>query len=114
MHATSTQTRADTGKALAVVLAALIFAAGIALGTAIGISLMPAAAPAAAEVQALDPDAPWFREHRDGEINAASGPAGDRSYDAVEETRADRGLSLPAGDRSYDAVEETRADRGID
>ena len=27
---------------------------------------------------------------------------------------ADRGLSVPAGDRSYDALEETRADRGID
>jgi hypothetical protein len=46
--------------------------------------------------------------------SAVSLPAGDRSYDALEETRADRGLSIPAGDRSYDALEETRADRGID
>lgn len=45
--------------------------------------------------------------------SAATVPVGDRSYDAVEETRADRGLSVPVGDRSYDAVEQTRADRGL-
>jgi hypothetical protein len=69
--------------------AAAIFAAGMILGTLI------------------DPDAVTIG-------SATDVPIGDRSYDAVEETRADRGLSVPMGDRSYDAVEQTRADRGLD
>lgn len=72
---------------LSVSLMALVFAIGTALGAIIDI--------------------------RPTVSSAATVPVGDRSYDAVEETRADRGLSVPVGDRSYDAVEQTRADRGL-
>ena len=89
MQATQAHQPFSTQTILLIPVMALVFAAGAVLG-------------AAADV----------------DINAVSDqvsiPAGDRSYDAVEETRVNRGLSIPAGDRSYDAVEETRADRGID
>jgi hypothetical protein len=75
MHATSTQTRTDPGKVLTAVLAASLFAAGVALGAIVGTTVAPSAEPAAVGVPALDPGAPWFREHRNGEINAGSDPA---------------------------------------
>ncbi len=87
MHTTQQRHLIDP-RALIVPLMALVFAAGTALGSIVDIDAPTIAGPMAV-------------------------PAGDRSYDAVEETRADRGLSVPAGDRSYDAVEETRADRGL-
>jgi hypothetical protein len=87
MHATRPQHLIDTRTISLIAIMVLVFAAGTTLGGA------------------LDADLP-----------AAQGVsvAGDGSYDAVEETRANRGLSVPAGDRRYDALEETRADRGID
>jgi hypothetical protein len=87
MHATPTRHLADPRIGVVTAVAAAIFATGIALGTWIA------------------PDASLVR-------SPIVVPAGDRSYDAVEATRADRGVAVPAGDRSYDAVEETRADRG--
>ena len=42
-------------------------------------------------------------------IQTLSTPAGDRSYDAIEDARATRGASISTGDGSYDAVEHARA-----
>lgn len=85
MQATNTRQVVDARTGAAAVLAAIIFAAGIALGSFMDLGLP-------------------------GLGGATAVPLGDRSYDAVEETRA-RGFSqsVPLGDRSYDAVEETRA-----
>jgi hypothetical protein len=89
MHTTQQHSLIEPRTIVLVAFMALAFVAGTVLGTAADLEL-----PAAGGTVAI--------------------PAGDRSYDALEETRADRGLSIPAGDRSYDALEETRADRGID
>ncbi|HEY7701517.1 MAG TPA: hypothetical protein VIB02_04330 [Candidatus Limnocylindrales bacterium] len=91
-------------------LIALVFAVGTALGTMIDIDPTAVSGPASVPIGDRSYDA--VEETRAD--RGLSVPAGDRSYDAVEETRADRGLSVPAGDHSYDAVEETRADRGLD
>lgn len=87
MQTTQQRQLAEPRTILSVSLMALVFAIGTALGAIIDI--------------------------RPTVSSAATVPVGDRSYDAVEETRADRGLSVPVGDRSYDAVEQTRADRGL-
>jgi hypothetical protein len=89
MHATNARQLVDPRAGLAAVGAAIIFAAGIVLGTMIH----PDASTVGSQVVV---------------------PLGDRRYDAVEETRLDRGVSVPLGDRRYDAVEETRLDRDID
>jgi hypothetical protein len=89
MQATDTRPLADPRAGLAAVAAAVIFAAGIVLGAMIH----PDPATVGSQISA---------------------PLGDRRYDAVEETRLDRGLSVPLGDRRYDAVEETRLDRDTD
>ena len=88
MHSTQQRHLIEPRAFLIVPLMALVFATGIALGALV--------------------DGQWTVS------GLVSVPAGDRSYDAVEDTRADRGLAVPAGDRSYDAVEDTRADRGLD
>jgi hypothetical protein len=75
----------DPRAGIAAVGAAAIFAVGIVLGTLI------------------DPDAATL-----GSVSAV--PAGDRRYDAVEETRL--GSSPTDVDRSYDAVEQTRLGLG--
>ena len=89
MHATNTRQLIDPRAGLAAVAAAIIFAAGIVLGTLI------------------EPDASAVGSR-------VAAPLGDRRYDAVEEARLDRGLSVPLGDRRYDAVEENRLNSGID
>jgi len=88
MDTTSDRHLVDPRSGAAAAVGAAIFAVGIVLGT-----LIIPGAPAVGSPVAV--------------------PVGDRSYDALEETRADRGLSVPVGDRSYDALEETRADRGL-
>jgi hypothetical protein len=88
MQSTQQRHLIDPRAILIVSLMTLVFAGGTALGAMLDLDQAAVSGP-------------------------VSIPAGDRSYDAVEETRADRGLSIPAGDRSYDAVEETRADRGL-
>jgi hypothetical protein len=72
MQATSTQTRLDAVKVAVALLIAIVFAAGVALGAVVGTSVASVGAPAEFRVQALDPNATWFREHRAGEINAGS------------------------------------------
>jgi hypothetical protein len=88
MQATRPQQFIDTRTILLMGSMVLVFAAGTIVGGAVDADL-----PAAQGVSA---------------------PAGDRSYDAVEATRANRGLSVSAGDHSYDAVEATRANRGLE
>lgn len=89
MQATNTRQLVDPRAGIAAVAAAVIFAAGIVLGTLI------------------DPDAPAVGSQ-------VAVPVGDRRYDAIEETRLDRGLSVPVGDRRYDAIEESRANHDVD
>jgi heme/copper-type cytochrome/quinol oxidase subunit 1 len=67
MHATTTRHLVDPRSGAAAAVVAAIFAAGIALGT-----LIASGAPAVGSTVYV--------------------PLGDRRYDAVEETRADRGL----------------------
>jgi hypothetical protein len=88
MHATRPHQLVDTRTILVIPLMALAFSVGAIAGAAVGADV---------------PASPGL-----------SVPAGDRSYDALEETRANRGLSVPAGDRSYDALEETRGNRGLE
>jgi len=72
MHATKTGQLVDPRAGLASVAAAVIFAAGIVLGTMINAGASTVGSQAAV-------------------------PLGDRRYDAVEQTRLDRGLSVPLG-----------------
>ncbi|HEX2469146.1 MAG TPA: hypothetical protein VHK05_01035 [Candidatus Limnocylindrales bacterium] len=100
----------DPRPAIAAAGAAVIFAAGIVLGTLIDPDAATLGTVSAVPVGDRSYDA--VEETR---LRLGSSPTSvDRSYDAVEETRANRGLSVPAGDHSYDAVEETRADRGLE
>ena len=109
MQATRPQQFIDTRTISLIGFMVLVFAAGTVVGGAVDADL-----PA---VQGLSVPAGDRRYDTVEETRANRGlsvPVGDDSYDAVEETRADRGLSVPAGDHSYDAVEETRADRGLE
>ena len=89
MHATPTRHLADPRIGVVTAVAAAIFATGIALGTWIA------------------PDASLVR-------SPIVVPAGDRSYDAVEETRADRGASVPTDLHNFDALQKIHAARGTD
>jgi hypothetical protein len=90
MHATPTRQLLDPRiGAAAAAVAAAIFAAGLALGTLVT-PVAPITAPAVAV------------------------PAGDGSYDAVEQTRADRGLAGPVVIQNYDALRKVHAQRGTD
>jgi hypothetical protein len=111
MHATNTRQIVDPRAGLAAVAAAVIFAAGIALGSAIDLD-GPAAGDPTLSVPVGDRSYDALEDTRAD--RGLSIPVGDHSYDALEDTRADRGLSVPAGDHSYDALEDTRADRGLD
>lgn len=86
MYATSTQPMASQRTAAKAALAALIFAAGVALGAVAGTVMTPLAtplvAPAPVTVQALDPDVPGFRQHRDGEVGL-----GGATIDALRDQR---------------------------
>jgi hypothetical protein len=110
MQTTQQRHLIDPRPILKIASMALVFAVGTALGTVIEFGPTTVAGPASIPVGDHSYDA--VEETRAD--RGLSIPVGDRSYDAVEETRADRGLSIPVGDRSYDAVEETRADRGLD
>ena len=110
MHTTQQRHLIEPRAILIVPLMALVFATGIALGAIV--DQHPGAVSGQVSVPAGDRSYDALEETRAN--RGLSVTVGDRSYDAVEETRADRGLSVQAGDRSYDAVEETRATRGID
>ncbi|HET9084338.1 MAG TPA: hypothetical protein VFN41_08005 [Candidatus Limnocylindrales bacterium] len=89
MQATQQQTLKEPRTALAAVVLAVAFSTGTVLGLAIGVS------------------GPKFGP------TVTAAPIGDRSYDAIEETRAASGLLTIAGDRSYDAIEDARTIRGV-
>jgi hypothetical protein len=109
MHATTQQRHLiDTRSARAFLLATTIFAAGAALGATAAVVTAPAARGQTVIV-AGDRRYDAIEESR---ANSGLTPvAGDRRYDAIEESRANSGLTLVAGDRRYDAVEEMRAGR---
>jgi hypothetical protein len=46
--------------------------------------------------------------------SSTAAPVGDRSYDAVEQTRADRGLSGPVFIQNFDALKKIHEKRGTD
>jgi hypothetical protein len=108
MQATRSQQLIDTRTISLIAIMVLVFAAGTAVGGALDADL-----PAAQGVSVAG-DRRYDAVEETRANRGLSAPAADGSYDAVEETRANRGLSAPAADGSYDAVEETRADRGID
>jgi hypothetical protein len=107
MHATRPQQLIDTRTISLIAVMVLVFAAGTVVGGAVDIDLPTA--PGVSVVGDHRYDA--IEETRAG--RGLSVPAGDRRYDAVEETRVG-GKSVPLGDRRYDAVEETRAGLDID
>jgi hypothetical protein len=111
MQATQQPTFSQPRTALVAPILAVVFAAGTVLGMVIGVGA-PGIGQQVVSVPAGDRSYDALEETRAN--RGLSVPAGDRSYDALEETRANRGLSVPAGDRSYDALEETRANRGLD
>ena len=88
MHATQQQTFKEPRTALAAVILAVAFSTGAVVGLAIGVSR------------------PQFGS------NATAAALGDRSYDAIEGSRAVSGALSVAGDRSYDALEQARAGTG--
>jgi hypothetical protein len=108
MHATRPQQLIDMRTLSLIAVMALVFAAGTIVGGIVAPDLQAAQGVSVAGDRRYDA----VEETRAN--RGLSVPAGDRRYDAVEETRANSGLSPSAGDRRYDAVEETRADRGID
>jgi hypothetical protein len=68
-------------------LAVILFAAGLAFGTVLGVSVAAVAPEAAVIGAALDLDAGWLLDHRDGEIGR------DRAFRAlVEHRRGEIGL----------------------
>jgi len=95
MHATSTRSMTDHPTAARGALVAIIFAAGVALGAVVGTTVAPLAAPAPISFQALDPDAAGFRQHRDGEIGAGAGAAGNGLR---EQRRGEINAGAPAED----------------
>ncbi len=111
MQATRQPTFSEPRTAFAVPILAVVFAAGTVLGMVIGVQA-PAIGTQVVTVPAGDRSYDALEDTRAD--RGLSVPTGDRSYDALEDTRADRGLSVPTGDRSYDALEDTRADRGLD
>jgi len=88
MHATQQQTFKEPRTALAAIILVVAFSTGTVLGLAIGVS------------------GPKFGP------TVTSAPIGDRSYDAIEASRAASGPLPMAGDRSSDAVEAARAYSG--
>jgi len=88
MQATQQQTFKGPRSAVPVLIFGVVFASGTIVG------------------MALSTWAPAIS------IQTLSTPAGDRSYDAIEDARATRGVSISTGDRSYDAIEDARATRG--
>ena len=88
MQATQQQTFKEPRTALAAVILAVAFTTGTVMGLAIGVS-RPQFGPA-----------------------TTAAPLGDRSYDAIEESRAGAAALSVTGDRSYDAIEEARAGIG--
>jgi hypothetical protein len=109
MHTTQQHKLTEPRTLVLVPFMAIVFAAGTLLGAVADIDL-----PSGGAVSIPAGDRSYDALEETRADRGLSIPAGDRSYDALEETRADRVLSIPAGDRSYDALEETRADRGID
>ncbi len=110
MHATNTRQLVDPRAGLAAVAAAVIFAAGIVLGTMIDAG----ASTVGSQVAVPLGDRRYDAVEQTRLDRGLWVPLGDRRYDAVEESRLSRDLSVPLGDRRYDAVEETRAERGIE
>ena len=111
MQATRQPTFSEPRTALAVPILAVVFAAGTVLGMVIGVQA-PGFGNQVVTVPAGDHSYDALEDTRAD--RGLSVFIGDHSYDALEDTRADRGLSVPAGDHSYDALEDTRADRGLD
>jgi hypothetical protein len=110
MQATQQQTFREPRIALAAVMLAVAFSTGTVLGLAIGVSRPQLGSNATA--------APLGDRSYDAiEESRAAGRtltvAGDRSYDAIEESRAVGGSLTIAGDRSYDAIEDVRSGRGV-
>ena len=85
MQATQQQTLRGPRSALPVLMLGVVFVTGTIVGIALS-TWVPAIS-----------------------IPTVSTPAGDRSYDAIEDSRATRGVAVSASEPSYDAVEHALA-----